>query len=185
MYLESALRVLRTKGPARPESDLSSKLPLEIVYADDTDFISLSKEWLAAFLDEVPETLATFNLIANKEKTEWTEVSAKSEVWRKTRKIGSLLRDEEDMKRRMQLASAQFNKLCNVWRHHKVISKEVRLRLFRACIEPQFLYACGTWGATEDQLESIDVLHRKFLRVALNIKFTRMPCNKTLYITSS
>ena len=33
--------------------------------------------------------------------------------WKNTKKLGSLLGEEEDLKRRMQLAAAQFSKLKN------------------------------------------------------------------------
>ena len=45
IYLEAALRQLRQEVPARPLSD--NGLPLELVYADDADFVSTSKSWLA------------------------------------------------------------------------------------------------------------------------------------------
>ena len=41
IYLEAAIRELHARGPIRPQCDLDVNLPLNAIYADDTDFISL------------------------------------------------------------------------------------------------------------------------------------------------
>ena len=38
IYLEAAIRELIARGPKRPQCDLNIHLPLEAIYADDTDF---------------------------------------------------------------------------------------------------------------------------------------------------
>ena len=39
IYLEAAIRELIARGPQRPQRDLDVHLPLEAIYADDTDNI--------------------------------------------------------------------------------------------------------------------------------------------------
>ena len=44
VYLEAALRDLRSRLPPRPPAD--ARLPLDVEYADDIDFISYSRPYL-------------------------------------------------------------------------------------------------------------------------------------------
>ena len=82
----------------------------EIIYADDTDFISTSPETLAN-IEPIPKTvLESWNLAMNTDKTDWTTLKRvkekKNETWRNTKKLGTLLGDREEMQRRKQLSSA-------------------------------------------------------------------------------
>ena len=66
IYLEAALRDLRSRLPTRPQTD--ANLPLDVEYADDTDFISTSR----LFLDDIeriaPGCLAEWSLTINTPK---------------------------------------------------------------------------------------------------------------------
>ena len=72
VYLEAALRDLRSRLPTRPLAD--ANLPLDVEYADDTDFISTSR----LFLDDIeriaPACLAEWSLTINASKTERSSV---------------------------------------------------------------------------------------------------------------
>ena len=48
IYLEAAIRALYAKGLVRPDVDALAGLPDFLVYADDTDFVSLSREKLGS-----------------------------------------------------------------------------------------------------------------------------------------
>ena len=101
VYLEAALRDLRSRLPTRPLAD--ANLPLDVEYADDTDFISTS----CLFLDDIeriaPACLAEWSLTINAHKTERSSVCRNAvrvdEEWRMTRKLGSLLGEAEDVAR--------------------------------------------------------------------------------------
>ena len=69
VYLEAALRSLRSKIGPRSTEDADTLLPREIVYADDTDLISFCKDWLESVLTEIPSEFAKYNLIVNEDKT--------------------------------------------------------------------------------------------------------------------
>ena len=69
VYLEAALRSLRSKIGPRSTEDADTLLPREIVYADDTDLISFCKEWLESVLTQIPSEFAKYNLIVNDDKT--------------------------------------------------------------------------------------------------------------------
>ena len=85
---------------------------MDLIYADDTDFLSMSDQWLAELEPEVTTILRKWHLKMNLGKTEKTARIRSgeriSESWRSSRKLGSLLGDEEDLTRRRQLASAAF-----------------------------------------------------------------------------
>ena len=54
------------------------------------------------------------------------------EQWRKTRKLGSLLGDAEDVTRRKQLAAVAFQRMWSLWVRKRYISEGLRLRLYNA-----------------------------------------------------
>ncbi len=72
-------------------------LPDFLVYADDTDFVSLSREYLDRLLEVLgPIFKDDFDLIVNVDKAENTRLGHKDmdvnqDEWRNTRKLGSLL----------------------------------------------------------------------------------------------
>ena len=115
VYLEAALRDVRHTQLAqqRPTSDVG--LPFEMMYADDTDFVSTSAQWLESLEPVINDILKKWNLTVNKDKTERTNVSRSVDrvavTWRSSRKLGSLMGDNEDVSRRKQLASAAFNSM--------------------------------------------------------------------------
>ncbi len=56
VYLEAALRALRSGLPPRPPAD--DRLPLDVEYADDIDLISYSRPYLNDIERIVPACLA-------------------------------------------------------------------------------------------------------------------------------
>ena len=142
VYLEAALRDLRSRLPTRPQTD--ANLPLDVEYADDTDFISTSR----LFLDDIeritPACLAEWSLTINASKTERSSVCRHAdrvdEEWRMTRKLGSLLGEAEDVARRKQLANVAFRKLSTVWFRRSRISLPLRLRLYESFVVPVLIY---------------------------------------------
>ena len=151
VYLEAALRDLRSRLPPRPPAD--DRLPLDVEYADDIDFISYSRPYLNDIERIAPACLAEWSLQLNAANTERTSVSRQvdraHEPWRTTRKLGSLLGDAEDVARRMQLANVSFHKMWTVWFRGAQISLPLRLRLYSAFVLPVLTYNMGTWGLTK------------------------------------
>ena len=76
VYLEAALRDLRSRLPTRPPEDAA--LPLDVEYADDTDFISTSRSFLDDIERIAPPCLAEWSLTINGSKTERTSISRQS-----------------------------------------------------------------------------------------------------------
>ena len=183
VYLEAALRDLRSRLPTRPLAD--ANLPLDVEYADDTDFISTSR----LFLDDIeriaPACLAEWSLTINASKTERSSVCRHAdrvdEEWRMTRKLGSLLGEAEDVARRKQLANVAFRKLSTVWFRRSRISLLLRLRLYDSFVVPVLVYNMGTWGLTKAELERLDAYHRRHLRHIIGIHWPHRISNTALY----
>ena len=183
VYLEAALRDLRSCLPTRPQTD--ANLPLDVEYADDTDFISTSR----LFLDDIeriaPACLAEWSLTINASKTERSSVCRHAdrvdEEWRMTRKLGSLLGEAEDVARRKQLANVAFRKLSTVWFRRSRISLPLRLRLYESFVVPVLIYNMGTWGLTKAELDRLDAYHRRHLRQIVGIHWPHRISNTALY----
>ena len=177
LYLEAALKEIRDL-PNQKEDHL----PSEIAYADDVDFVSLIKH---KDIKAVQEVLKKYNLLVNEEKTEYTEIKREQkkeeEQWRKVKKVGSLLGDEDDMGRRRSLAAAAMGKMNKVWIRKDKISQKRKINLYRALVKSILLYNCGTWGVTKSEEQKMDAFHRKQLRKVIGIKYPTTISNKNLY----
>ena len=183
VYLEAALRDLRSRLPTRPPEDAA--LPLDVEYADDTDFISTSRSFLDDIERIAPPCLAEWSLTINGSKTERTSISRHAdrieEEWRMTRKLGSLLGEAEDVARRKQLANVAFRKLMTVWFRRAHISLQLRLRLYASFVIPVLTYNMGTWGLTQADLVRIDTYHRRHLRQIIGVHWPNRISNVALY----
>ena len=83
IYLEHALKEVRTVI-GEPNSQLEEKIPREIAFADDVDFVGL--EYID--IDAVQRTLHRYNLKVNINKTEKkTSLSKNEDAWRSTKKV--------------------------------------------------------------------------------------------------
>ena len=92
--------------------------PKELIFADDSDFPTLSKSEQKLLKSVMKETLAEDDLIVNEDKTEETIINQlknkNDEERTKTKNLGSLLGCYKDMKRHIQLSYAAFNSKQNV-----------------------------------------------------------------------
>ena len=77
-----------------PERRRRKYIPQEIIYADDTDFISKTIETLNNILNESSEILGEWSLCVNVNKTHRThrpkikrEENKENETWRDTKKL--------------------------------------------------------------------------------------------------
>ena len=183
VYLEASLLDLQSRLPPRPHAD--ARLPLDVEYADDIDFISYSRPYLNEIERIAPDCLAEWSLQSNAAKTERTCVSRKVDQthkpWRTTRKLGSLLGDTEDVARRMQLANVSFHKMWTVWFRGAQISLHLRLWLYSAYVLPVLTYNIGTWGLTKTELSRLDAHHCRHLRQIIGIRWPHCISNDALY----
>lgn len=139
VYLEEALKDVRKELNYTPshheytrQNPTVANPPPELIYADDTDFITRDKRVDNKLKSGVvKDTLKKKSLYVNDDKTESLVLKRgdrNTETWRESKKLGSLLGDMEDITRRKQLAIAAFRKMNQVWiKGHKKINIEVRL----------------------------------------------------------
>ena len=71
---------------------------------------------------------------------------SKDESWKLTKKLGSLLGDDEGSKRRQTLSSITFGKLSNLWKKAKGASERRKINLYKALVFPILTYNCGIWA---------------------------------------
>ena len=104
-------------------------------------------------------------------------------MWRKVKKLGSLLGDREDIARRKQLSTTSLRKLDSLWIRRKVKVKR-RVKLYNSLVRSVLLYNCSTWGMSSTDEDKIDSFHRQQLRHLLNIKYPNKIRSKHLYKTT-
>ena len=176
VYLEHALREVRSVI-GDPKSTIDEKIPREIAYADDIDFIGT--EFID--IDEIQKSLKNFQLMVNVDKTEYTTIHRQESSWKTTKKVGSLISDTDDVERRKQLSNAALHKLKNVWIRQDKIKRNIKIKLYRALVKSILTYNCGTWALTQSEINKLDAFHRKQLRKVLNIYYPVKISNRSLY----
>ena len=170
VYLKAALREDR--------SHLKNKTILEMIYADDNDLIV---ENIKSCISIINKTFQKWNLRCNLSKTEVTNLErSKNESKRLTNKLGSLLGDDEDSKRRQTLSFIAFGKLSNLWKKAKEVSERRKINLYKALVFSILTYICGIWALKTKSWQLIDAHHRKELRKLMGITYPRVIRNKTL-----
>lgn len=119
--------------------------------------------------------------MANESKWERTEINENATDWKQVKKLGSLLGEEEDVERRMQLATIQFKALEKMWSRASFIKLKTRMHTYVALVQSVLIYNAGTWGLRQDVLNKIDVFHRKHLRKIVGIRWPQRISNDELY----
>lgn len=104
-----------------------------------------------------------------------------AEEWRLTKKLGSLLGENEDVSRRKQLATAGLCRLWSTWVCGSTINEKLRVRLYKAFILPILCHNCGTWGLTTTSIQGIESFHRRQLRAVIGVRYLAVIRNATLY----
>lgn len=182
IYLELAMREVRAACP-RPSED--AQIPQEVLYADDTDFISTSRAVIANIEDKSEPILKSWELAVNRDKTDHTTLvrrgEQQDETWRNTKKLGTLLGDKEEMRRRKQLASVAFHKLKLLWSRKNKVSVTRRLRLYNAYVMPVLTYNSSTWALTQTEMNELDAFRRNQLRAVIGVYYPRTISNEALY----
>ena len=118
------------------------------------------------------------------ESTEGFEIRLESGVLRKVndfKYLGSwLLNCSKDFEVRRALAWNACIRLVKIWKSNSV-SREVKLNLFRACVESVLLYNAVTWTMTSTLERRIDGCYTRLLRYALGFKWDDYISNEKLY----
>ena len=196
IYFENSLREVR-KEIAEFETRtgilrVETSLPDEMIYADDCDFITIETSTKTFINNNADRILIQDNLLVNTDKTENTTLvrhpgknGAEKELWRKVKKLGTLLGDREDMARRKQLSTFSLQKLTEIWTRNKVKLPR-KIKIYNSLARSILTYNASTWGMSKKDEDCMDSFHRQQLRHTLNIKYPHVIRSKELYrITKS
>ena len=186
-YLDQALRRIDNRF-LNSDHDryclLQNPMPLHIEYADDVDFIIFSEEEKERLMKIVEETREIFNLKLNSSKTEITKIEPGSDLTN-VKKLGSILDDSADISRRNQICAVAMKKYQKFWKN-PYLNIPTKTWIYYTFVKSIFAYICSTWHLNKVIRDKIDIMHRKHLRKALNIKYPKTIKNETLYdITKS
>jgi len=153
------------------------------------DLVSTDAVYLDSLLPIINGKFGEWQLTVNEAKTERTCISRTrdriSEEWRRTKKLGSLIGDAEDVLRRIQLAGVGFSRYWSMWLRGHLINEKLRIRLYNAFIVPILTYNMAAWGLTASQLGRLDSFHRKQLRNVIGVKYPQIVRNDDLYRRTS
>ena len=151
-------------------------------YADDTGWESNNRERIDTIEKEVPPILkAKRNLNVNTDKTErYTIKRNGDDSWKNCKYLGSKLDTEQDISRRKQLANAAYQKLSTVF-NSRLVSQQVKIRLFQAYIVSIFLYNSEIWTLTARLEHQIDTFQRTLLRRITKTSWPKKISNNKLY----
>jgi hypothetical protein len=84
--------------------------------------------------------------------------------------LGSVVPDSSaDVKRRIALASAAFGRLREAIWKKKAISNPLKIRLYKALIEPIATYAAETWTLKAEDSRKLEVFEMRCLRAILGV----------------
>ena len=177
---EMVLQQIHLRFPATPTADVQLGLPMEMQYADDTDFISTSHDFLEDVMNVLDIELPPRHLVCNTDKTQRVHVYREGQDWQKNKTLGALLGEEQDVTRRMQLAGLAFRRMFGLFAGVSA-SLELKIRVWNALVRPVLLYSCGTWGLTATLTEKLCALHRRHLRILAGYRWPKRISNEALY----
>ena len=205
MYFENALQGLR--ADLNPESSQNSehnyavnvsnlveehdyckhpryRIPTELQYADDADFLTTSVTEDERLNEIAVGALQLSNLKVNKDKTERIVIERKEkdqEMWRHSKKVGSLLGDTEDMLRRKVLTNAAMKKLEKIWLNGSRVRLTTRVKLLDSMVMHVLKYNSLCWALRKSDISSLNAFHRRLLRRICKIHWPNRITNKKLY----
>ena len=95
----------------------------ELVYVDDVDFIVAS----GTGVDLKNSEGNIWNVGANPKRDEDGSEKSEDETWKRTKKLGSILGTNQDIKHRKNLARLAMNKMTPIWNSQLPQEKKVSL----------------------------------------------------------
>ena len=174
----------------------SSRYPaLHITDADFADDIALLADNLPnaqALLSALESAANCTGLYLNETKTECLPINIRNRIEMKTlannilkfvddyKYLGShIINSEKDFITRKGMAWAACNKMDKIWKSN--LDRTIKIRIFRAAIEPILLYGSETWTLSAKQHQRLDGCYTRLLRRVLNISWKKHPTLATLY----
>ena len=168
--------------PIKAHEFCKETMNIDTQYADDCGnaVIGNSKHQINYIKATIPGILKKRQLFCNKAKDEEYEVNHKNRngTWKKCKYLGTLLETTEDIKRRKSLAIESAKSLDKIWKSNLTII--LKMSMFDCLIKSVFLYNSVLWTITNTINKKIDIVQRRLLRIALNIKYPKIITNGEL-----
>jgi hypothetical protein len=178
----------RRQGSRRPAEYLT-----DLDFADDIALVSHTIANAQSLLQHLESAAATVGLFINRAKTKAMVIGDTAgagaislsdgtiETVPDFCYLGSWIRTtDKDLSARKAQAWAAAEKLRRIWKAPK-LSRELKIRLFRATVESVLLYGAQCWSLTVAQTRSLDGTYTRLLRKALNVHFSAHMTNVELY----
>jgi exonuclease III len=198
IYLEDVLR--RHRG-----HNLLSDNEYELIFADDVTFVTKDGDngrgprhageeayqyhegcQCAACRGKlieltIPGDMAESKMICNGDKTEHYEFVYKSARGTAQKVLGNNLNPALELQMRRDNAATAFAGLYRIWLRKSDISIAVKLKLWRAVVRPHFLYNAAATTYLTKEVDSLDSLQRRQLRIVLGVRYPAHMSNEEVY----
>ena len=154
----------------------------DLIYADDTLFLSLKPRHAESFMYRVLDAGRVYGLSLNWQKTEVLPIGCTVDIQGpngepiKTKTslvyLGSVISASgsitSEVNRRLGMAKADFDALNRVWKHaHLTCAK--KLQIFLACVVSRLMYSLHTAWLCKTDLRKSDAFQARCLRSILDI----------------
>jgi hypothetical protein len=154
----------------------------DLLYADDTLLLAIKGPAMEVYLAAVAQAGAEYGLSLHLGKTQLLRVKSNEAVHKNTGEafvprdsmvyLGGLLagdgKPEQELSRRIGLATADFKALTRVW-SHSVLSRSRKLHIFHACVVSVLFYGLKTVWLSAVSRRRLDGFYVRCLRKILRI----------------
>ena len=160
-------------------------------FADDIALFSDNIKDAQELLDRLELAANEVGLYLNTSKTEFmmynltegdivTNAGTKLKCVEDFKYLGSWVhKSANDLNIRIALAWTALNKMTIVWKSS--LSRQLKIRFFRATVESVLLYGSETWTLTKALKKRLDGTYTRLLRTALNVSWEDHITNRDLY----
>ena len=176
----------------RRSARVHSKVLTDLDFADDICLLSDNNQQAQQLLTRVETECHGVGLSLNARKTEVMAYNIKDHLELRTASGAELKRvgdfkylgswvesTEKDLKIRRALAWQALNKMGNIWKSN--MSRNTKIRLFRATVESVLLYGCEAWTMTPALEKALNGCYTRMLRTVLDLKWYQHVPNSELY----
>lgn len=160
------------------DTNSTSLFSVQLQYADDISWIVTNADVANEIKNDITCRLGNWNLSINNQKTELHHISRTSkEPATACKYLGTWIDSQKDIRARRTAALISFDKVKSTIQSEKVRLTK-RVALFRALVEPIFLYNSETWVLNETDMKLIDAFQRRLLRRLLNVYWPNIMPNE-------
>ncbi|PIK46566.1 hypothetical protein BSL78_16575 [Apostichopus japonicus] len=160
-----------------------------IRYADDTTLIEMDLDSLQEATNKLQEACTRWGMKINPKKCKIMSEDTKDVLLNQVpvEKVDNFVflgsnvpSMEEDVKRRIMLASWAFGRLKNtIWSNHD-ITRSLKVRIYQALILPIETYSSESWALREKDRHRLDVFEMRCLRAILGVSILDKVRNNTI-----